>query len=284
MFDSFNYSCGIKINMQFLGYKKHVSLSIVFLILLIGLINCGCLEKESSPLVARFSYYPESPTTNDMVQFFDESECSNGSITSWHWDFDITDEYSREISTLQNPTYRYMWGHGETLTVKLTVTDNKGNARNVSKKIKIVDQTHLPEGNNMSLELLSYERKNHNLDGSEPPNYGLTCVWIKVKMTNNWDKDIYPTVGWDGKVSWGSNFYLYVTNHTHPHWGHSGVSPENTPEKLSPGESANWTVTFWIPEVAEEYKIKYAYLYDLSYEWLEYREQWPKEVAIWAYL
>jgi PKD repeat protein len=263
-------------------HKKLVFIPLI--ILMVSLGNCGCLEEETSPLIARFSYYPANPTTNDMIQFHDESDHSNGNITAWHWDFDITDEYSRETSTLQHPTYRYMWGYGATFKVKLTVTDDQGNTDSITKKIKIVDQLHLPEGDDISLEILSYERKTHNLDGDVLPQYGFTCVWLELKMENNWYKEIYPTVGWDGIVSWGGSFYIYVFNHTKHHWGHSGIYPETTPEKLSPGENAVWTVTFWIPESSEEYKVKYAYLYDISYEWLRFRDTWPQQIAIWAFL
>ncbi|KAA0002930.1 MAG: PKD domain-containing protein [Thermoplasmata archaeon] len=256
----------------------------ISILLTIELSSSGCLKEEEPALIANFSYSPKNPTTNDMIQFFDESVCSNGTIISWHWDFDATDEYTPETSSLQNPTFRYMYGFGETFTVTLTVTDDKGNKDSVSKKIKIVSQTNLPEEDDVSLEILSYERKSYGLNGSGPPNHGFVCVWIELKMTNHWHKEIYPTVGWDGKIGWGSNFYIYVNNSSHPYWGYSGIFPKNSPQKIMPGESAVWIVTFWIPSSGKEYKVKYAYLYDISHEWLLYRDTYPKEKAFWAFL
>jgi PKD repeat protein len=258
--------------MQLRRYKIGAFVLAIFLIISVGF--CGCLKKENSSILALFSYFPENPTTNDIIQFIDESVDNNGSIASWEWDFDIADEYTTETSTLQNPTYRYGYGHGKTFTVKLTVTDTKGNSYSVSKNITVVNQTHLPEENDIVLEISSYERKDHNLDGSKFPHF--ECAWVELKMTNNWDKEIYPKICCGNNASWDKHFFIYANNASHPYYLCSGISPENTPEKLLSGESTTWTVTFWIPASAEEYKIKYAYFYDVSID--------LKEKAFWVFL
>jgi len=257
-------------------YKKTCFIVSSFLILI--LINSGCLDEEKG-LVANFSYTPSNPTTNDIIQFFDESTCSNGSIISWHWDFDATDEYTEDTSTLQNPSYRYALGYGKTFTVTLTIKDSNGRTASYSKKIYIGHQSHLPGEGDIILDVLSHERKETNIDGGGPPQDGFTCVWAEIKMANNWDKDLLcPQSGWAGTSGWKSNFYIY-TSPKHPkYWGHSGISPQGEPKKIAPGESAVWIVTFWIPSNEEEYKIKYSYLYDVSLE------EAPKEVEFFVFI
>jgi parallel beta-helix repeat protein len=66
---------------------------------------------------AQFEYTPQNPTIEDTMTFTDKSTDSDGTITSWHWDFaDGSD------STLQNPTHQYS-SPGE-YNVTLTITDD----------------------------------------------------------------------------------------------------------------------------------------------------------------
>ncbi|OYT61346.1 hypothetical protein B6U81_03135 [Thermoplasmatales archaeon ex4484_30] len=236
---------------------------LIFILLILLLFHSGCFKKEM--LVANFSYVPENPTTNDIIHFIDKSICKNGSIVSWRWDFDLSDEYTSATSTLQNPSFRYAYGYGKTFVVTLTIEDSNGRTATCSKKIYIVHQSHLPGKNDILLEVLSHERKEKNIDGSAPPQENFVCVWVKIKMANNWDRDLLrPQSGWAGTTGWKGNFYLY-TDGFHK-WGHSGILPEGKPEKISPGENATWIVTFWIPSSAKEYMIEYTYLYDVSME------------------
>ena len=87
------------------------------------------LINNNRPLVARFTYSIDE----QMVTFTDTSNTSNGSITSWHWDFG--DGIS---STLTNPTHRY---ENETqYYATLTVTDNDGNTDTYSKIITLTTE------------------------------------------------------------------------------------------------------------------------------------------------
>lgn len=72
---------------------------------------------------AFFVYSPVTPTTNDIIQFTDQSTDPDGTIVSWHWDFG-----DGNTSTERNPTHQYSTsGYGTVIfTIRLTVTDNDG--------------------------------------------------------------------------------------------------------------------------------------------------------------
>ena len=69
--------------------------------------------------VADFSYSPSNPTTDDNIQFTDDSTDEDGSIAGWYWNFGdgIT-------STQQNPSHQFE--SINTYNVQLKVTDNAG--------------------------------------------------------------------------------------------------------------------------------------------------------------
>jgi len=84
----------------------------------------------NNPPSATFTYSPLSPTTNDTIQFTNQSTDSDGTIVSWSWSFgDGTG------STSQNPTHKY--STQGTYTVTLTVTDDDGAQANTSKTITV---------------------------------------------------------------------------------------------------------------------------------------------------
>lgn len=245
----------------------------VFLLLIVGV--CGCLEsteeRESQAITANFTYSPSNPTTNDIIQFTDKSTSTEGSITSWYWEFDATKQYTDSTSALQNPTYRYQFGYGRTFSVKLTVTDNKGNSNSITKNIAIAHQSHIPQGNDITLEVLSHERKNYDLDGSSSPLEGWTYVWLTVKLTNNWNSEIIPRWDMHDEPYWGDHFYIYTNYDPNDWWGYRSISPNDAPEKLAPGESFTWTITFlmeeynsWLGQYNNEYKVEFAYYYDVD--------------------
>ena len=72
---------------------------------------------NNTPPTADFSFSPISPTTNEIVSFTDVSTDSDGSITSWFWDFN-----DGSTSTLQDPTHQFL--DDGNYTVCLTVTDD----------------------------------------------------------------------------------------------------------------------------------------------------------------
>jgi len=71
------------------------------------------------PPIADFTFLPINPTTDDTIQFSDNSSDGDGTIASWLWDFGDGDHSSE-----QNPSHQYSIA-GQ-YSVNLTVTDNNG--------------------------------------------------------------------------------------------------------------------------------------------------------------
>lgn len=71
--------------------------------------------------------------TNLEVNFSDTSYDSDGSITTWNWDFG-----EGGTSTTQNPTYTY--ASSGTYTVELMVTDNDGATDSYSANVTVSDE------------------------------------------------------------------------------------------------------------------------------------------------
>ncbi|MBU2565089.1 MAG: PKD domain-containing protein, partial [Candidatus Thermoplasmatota archaeon] len=91
----------------------------------------------NSPPTAGFTYSPSNPTTSDTISFTDTSTDSDGTISSWSWDFGDT-----TTSTLQNPTHQYTTA--ATYTVTLTVTDNDGATGSASQNIPVTATSNSP--------------------------------------------------------------------------------------------------------------------------------------------
>ncbi|MBE3121415.1 MAG: PKD domain-containing protein [Thermoplasmata archaeon] len=70
--------------------------------------------------IADFSYSPTAPSTANNIQFTDTSTDTDGTVTSWSWDFG--DGTTGSIG--ENPTHQYQ--KAGTYDVKLQVTDNNG--------------------------------------------------------------------------------------------------------------------------------------------------------------
>lgn len=92
-----------------------------------------------------FDYSPSSPTTNDKIQFADQSTDSDGHITSWYWSFG-----DGSTSTKQDPKHQY--SDNQTYTVTLEVTDNNDATSTTSQDITITAGT--AEGGGVSENLL----------------------------------------------------------------------------------------------------------------------------------
>lgn len=79
---------------------------------------------------AAFSYTPLSPTTQDAVQFFDQSSDTTSDIASWTWDFD-----DGGGSSMQNPLHTFAASGPH--RVRLTVTSEGGATSSVTRTITV---------------------------------------------------------------------------------------------------------------------------------------------------
>jgi len=87
-------------------------------------------EGTNSPPVASFTYSPSSPTTDNVIQFTDNSTDEDGMVVEWSWDFG-----DGETSSDQNPTHQYE--NAGTYTVTLTVRNNGGKSDTFSVSIEV---------------------------------------------------------------------------------------------------------------------------------------------------
>jgi parallel beta-helix repeat protein len=85
---------------------------------------------ENIPPTAGFSYSPSNPSVDDTIQFTDTSYDSDGTITSWSWNFG-----DGGSSTIKNPQHQYTTSG--TYTVTLEVTDNDGAKNSISQTINV---------------------------------------------------------------------------------------------------------------------------------------------------
>jgi PKD repeat protein len=96
----------------------------------------GTATKEitvvNKPPVAKFTFTPTNPTTDDEVKFTDESVDDDGEIVFWRWDFG---DYTG--STFKNPIHKYTTPG--TYTVTLTIKDNNDAEDAISQVIKIME-------------------------------------------------------------------------------------------------------------------------------------------------
>jgi len=79
-----------------------------------------------------FTFLPLAPTTQDTIQFLDESVDLDGFITFWSWDFG-----DKNTSNQKNPTHRY--ADDGMYTVTLEITDDLGVAANKSHEINVLN-------------------------------------------------------------------------------------------------------------------------------------------------
>jgi PKD repeat protein len=81
---------------------------------------------------ADFSFAPSNPNTSTSLQFTDESSDTDGSITSWLWDFG-----EGNTSILQNPIHQY--NNNGTYTVTLHIADDDGATNETTSEITITN-------------------------------------------------------------------------------------------------------------------------------------------------
>jgi len=110
-----------------------------------------------------FNYLPSNPTTQDIIQFKDNSIDLDGNISSWLWNFG-----DGNISIEQNTTHIYSDNGNYQVTLK--IIDNYGSVNLTSKQISILnvgpkaDFIHTPENPN-DLENVTFTDKSLDPDG-----------------------------------------------------------------------------------------------------------------------
>jgi PKD repeat protein len=116
-----------------------------------------------TPPIPNFIYSPLTPTTNDSIQFTDQSTDPDGSIVNWTWNFG-----DGTTSTIKSPFHQYnVKGN---FTVTLTVKDNDGytgtKIKNIAVKMKpMADFSYSPQSPKPS-DTIQFTDLSHDPDGS----------------------------------------------------------------------------------------------------------------------
>ena len=136
----------------------------VFIIVILIIITCGCLESESKddekPIKAKINCNNIGITNSKLEFNSSESISEKGEIYRWIWDFG-----DGEISEGENVKHMYI--KNGTYDVRLTIEDNQGNKDITTKKIEIIhflrieidiiDNEYLCNGDiNLSVEIYRY--------------------------------------------------------------------------------------------------------------------------------
>lgn len=79
---------------------------------------------------ANFSYSLSGPTAGEVIQFTDGSSDRDGQVVSWRWEFG-----DGSTSTERNPTHSFQ--SPGTYSVALTVTDNNGGTRSITRSVVV---------------------------------------------------------------------------------------------------------------------------------------------------
>jgi len=126
--------------------------------------SVGSEETAEMKPTANFTYTPENPSTQDVIQFTDTSTDYDGTIVSWWWDFD-----DGANSTLQNPSHQY--ADNGTYDVSLTVTDDDGATDLKQKQVTVdnvapvADFTYSPS-NPFTIDTIQFTDTSTDYDGT----------------------------------------------------------------------------------------------------------------------
>jgi len=96
--------------------------------------NIATSGGSPSTPVADFSYSPLNPVKNQDIQFTDESHDSDGTIETWHWQFD-----DGSTSYQQNPVHSFSTAGNYDVT--LTVYDDDSDSDVIVKQVSVTDNT-----------------------------------------------------------------------------------------------------------------------------------------------
>jgi PKD repeat protein len=173
----------------------------------------------NNPPAASFTYSPTSPTTDDTVQFTDQSTDPDGTIVSWSWDFG-----DGATSTEQNPTHQYL--NAGTYTVTLTVTDNGGATDTASQSITVSTPEKIPT-------TISISPPSFTIQSGEP-------ITLTATLRDNAGNSLADkTISW--AVSSGSDNVWTLP-----------VALEST----TTGSTGQTSITYTAPEVTVEIQVK----------------------------
>lgn len=106
------------------------------------------LERQNLPPNVNFTWDPISPKNDETVTFAELSYDPDGTIATWTWDFGDS-----KLSTLQEPTHEYK--KSGTYLITLTVTDDDGEARSLTKIIEVKEADNGIPGFELILVLLA---------------------------------------------------------------------------------------------------------------------------------
>ncbi len=111
--------------------NRYIHILLLFLAVFMSCEDDDVVPSNALP-VAGFSINPEAPVKGELVTFTDASTDSDGTITSWLWNFG-----DGEVSQEQNPTHTFDFATG--YEVRLTVKDDKGGENTVKKEFIVSD-------------------------------------------------------------------------------------------------------------------------------------------------
>ena len=123
------------------------------------------LVKYTNSPLANFYYSPNPTTTENMIQFTDNSSGSTGAITDWFWDFG-----DGATSIEQNTAHQY--SATGTYPVTLTVTDNGGWTDSMTKMVTVEAPIYALRKVEPSDDANVYEKYPGNNYGSS------TSIWV----------------------------------------------------------------------------------------------------------
>lgn len=132
-------------------------------------------------LIADFFYYPTNVTTEDTVQFVDNTTHINEMITSWFWYFGDGNN-----SSLKNPLYKYNSSGEYTVTLNVTLSNGKKDMFSrpiVVQTLPIIEPTEKPNETNGN-ETSNKDEENNN----KTPGFELIIIICVIALFIFWKR------------------------------------------------------------------------------------------------